>query len=157
MKTLVFVGCIAILAIISGFFLYRAQPCGIEMSFVLNLSIFPDGSRVSGTGWIFNKDVNFSVLKWPGLGYDNYNLKLSQRYTENKTRTNPVKFDIIIHLNQTEKVIEISDFRNAGTYTGTVNCYFDSINRGGYYLTISLSVEGETDKDPLTKSIVFVP
>lgn len=157
MNIKMFVACIVVLAVLGGaVFYYRVQPIRLETSFSLQLTVLSDGSSINGTGFIYDRNINFSVLKWPAFGCDKVDISL--QYSANKTRVSPVKFDVLLNLNETEKVVEISDLKQVGTYVGSINGYFDDIKSGSYILTMSLSVDGVSDPSfKAVQSIVFVP
>jgi hypothetical protein len=155
MDNKIFAACALIMIVLgTGIFYYRTQPVSLEAVFSVGLTVLADGSRINGTGYFYN-DINFSVLKWPAFGRDKVDLSL--QYSENRTRTSPVKFDILLYLNQTQKVIEIHNLKNVGNYMGTINCCFDGVKSGSYNLTINLQVDGVTDEMDKTESSLFVP
>lgn len=125
MKTKSFVSFLVIMIILGAVFVLRSQPFRAKLSFALSLTIPSQQSKTNGTGWIPHESVNFSVLKWPDFSRDDYNLKLTQPFYGINARNSLTRFDVILKLNQIEKIIAINELDSSGSYSGIVNCYFD--------------------------------
>jgi hypothetical protein len=137
-----------------GILYHRTQSVTLEAIFSVSLEVYPDRVSINGTGYVYN-GINFSVLEWPAFGRDKVNLSL--QYSENETRTSPVMFDVLLLLNQTQKVIEISCPKNAGMYIASIDCYFNGIKSGSYNLTISIKGNGVIDESSMRQSSIFIP
>ena len=141
MNRRIFVACVIILLTLGGLFYYRAQSCELKVSFNLQLRVLADDSLgYNGFGSMYSQKMNFSVLKWPNLDSDKVDLSLTR--PDNKTSADPVKFDIVLNLNQTKKIIEIPPKREVGWYDGSITCFFKDVKSGTYNLTIGLNVNG---------------
>jgi hypothetical protein len=157
MNLRVFAVCLAASVLLAGLLFYRSQSLGLQTSITLQLTVFPESYYLNGSGYIFADSMNFSILKWLDSGHSAVDSKfLYLAFPENETRINPVTFNLLFYLNQTEKVIELTNFRNPGVYNATVLCFFDGIKSGSYNMTANLTVEGSFEVLDTSQFLIHV-
>lgn len=148
MNIRIFAVCVVALVLLMSLFFYRYETIGLQTAFDLQLTVYPEGPQsygVNGTGYLLDDNANFSILKWLDSGQNTiYSQFLYFPFPKNDTRINSVTFDLILYLNQTEKVMRGPVLKNPGVYNVAVRCSFDDVERGNYNLTTNLVVEGSS-------------
>jgi hypothetical protein len=133
------------LILLGGFFFYRSQTLGLEISIDLQLTVYPTTSHIEGMGSILNNEINCSVIKWPDSGENSINSKLNYLgFPANEATVNVLNFNLLLELNQTEKSIIIPNVED-GTYNVILHCFFGQVAKGNYNLTAILFVEGSNE------------
>ena len=156
MRVKTFLVCAFILTIagVSSFF-YGAQPPILVVNVALDLNVYPEFGAIQGYCSIM-KNTNVSLVKWPQTVSEKVDLKLRYKYY-NETRGTPVQFIISLHLNQTEKVVTISNLTMTGAYTGSVTSFFSGVKTGKYNLTITAHVSDFPETRHQLHRFVTVP
>ena len=157
MRRRYFLGIVVILVIFGFFTFYRAEPLRLKISASLSLGVPRDNpNNYNGSCSVFRDNLNFSIPKNPDFSKDTVVLP-PQTYFENTNKTIPTSFNLILKLNQTEKVVEIGSLSGVGYYTATAIFYLDGVRKGNYILTINSQVNGAIEKGNEIQMVLTVP
>lgn len=157
MKKKIYAAVFLILLSLGIFSFYRIEPLRLEICFSVSINVPPENvNNYNGSCSIRTDNLNFSVPKNPSFSRDNIEIT-KESYYQDEFRETPVHFQLLLTLNDIQKVIEIGNLQRISSYEGVGNCYFDGITSGSYNLTITSIVNGVIDKNSDVEIALAVP
>jgi hypothetical protein len=134
-----------IVIISSSFIILSNEFTSLKISFRITLNISASKGINTGSGYFDSNSISYEADQMPFFNKDAYNIELVRSFQQDSGSANAVIFNVMIKMNDIQKVLTIEEFKEAGSYSGPVYFNFDWLKSGTYKMEIRLLVNGSED------------